>query len=565
MALKEAVGDSIPILKLTKTTLVHVSHTLEDMVLRHTLPALIFTGFQESSHWQQETARYRHLSQVAKQICIFAGEPLPEESAATALQIQLDEDDPFRQEWFLAILSSEFSVVLCGLDQHANVDDEGLRTFEVIWSFEPELVSIALDVVEQQLEHYRPDVLPTLQQARLDYPLRQPSARLITEFTAEMIAFEDRLHQLVSQKNLKISEYEALRAVALKNAPVVLVVVDAEGVVLYHDWGRVPRLQVIQPLEPNQPIYKLKEHLPDLDELVAKILAGNIVQRSYTLSDGSIIELHGSPIVDESIITGAVLVLLDVTELRRAESLQREYEHLQDLFAQEQALSALKDRVMRVIAHEFRTPLAVMLNASQILLQYADRLTETERQEGLLNIQRQIMRLSEMVQDVSLMMRSSNKQLLLRLKPLDLRQLIEEEIHYVRTAHQSQHQIQLNYQLPETMRPQLDERVFRRAIQNVLSNAVKYSSSNKPIEISVFAEDDVLVICVSDQGMGIPQEDLASIYQPFQRGANVETVSGLGLGLSIVHDGVKLHGGSIEIDSAEGEGTTVTLRVPLIE
>jgi DICT domain-containing protein len=75
--LREQFGDALPMIRCTKATLVHLSHTLEDLVLRERIPALLFTGFQESSHWRQETERYRALADVAQQVCIFAGGTLP--------------------------------------------------------------------------------------------------------------------------------------------------------------------------------------------------------------------------------------------------------------------------------------------------------------------------------------------------------------------------------------------------------------------------------------------------------------------------------------------------------
>ncbi len=71
-ALQQQLGDALPIVELTKATLVHLSHTLEDFVLRDRIPALLFTGFQESSHWREETKRYIELTKVSMQACVFA-------------------------------------------------------------------------------------------------------------------------------------------------------------------------------------------------------------------------------------------------------------------------------------------------------------------------------------------------------------------------------------------------------------------------------------------------------------------------------------------------------------
>jgi len=188
-------GQTILPLRCTKATLVHVSHTLEDIVLRNQLPALLFTGFQESSHWREETERYRALAEVAQQVCIFAGGNLPPESSASQLHVTLRGDDPLRQEWFVVILSERFAVILCGQDQHAPAQEEALRQFDTLWSFDPPLINRVLDRLEEVIANYRPERLAALQQARRTYPPIVPDPVLVTEFTSEIIRFEEHLHQ----------------------------------------------------------------------------------------------------------------------------------------------------------------------------------------------------------------------------------------------------------------------------------------------------------------------------------------------------------------------------------
>ncbi|NJO21566.1 MAG: anti-anti-sigma factor, partial [Spirulinaceae cyanobacterium RM2_2_10] len=164
--LRDELGATVDVIRCTKATLVHISHTLEDMVLHNQLAAIIFTGFQESSHWREETERYRALVNIAQQVCIFAGAPLPPESAASELRITLSGDDPLRQEWFLGILSDRFAVILCGQDQQSSVEEEALREFDTIWSFEPAVVDRVMGLLENVVAHYRPERLPQLQEAR---------------------------------------------------------------------------------------------------------------------------------------------------------------------------------------------------------------------------------------------------------------------------------------------------------------------------------------------------------------------------------------------------------------
>src|SRR5262245_57783936 len=125
-------AERIEILPSSKAILVHLSHTIEDMMLRRRLPALLFSGFQESSYWQSETERYRQLVGVARQVCIFAGGLLPPEISAREIHIALADDDPLRQEWFICLLSSQISVLLCAQDRQLQALDEELRQFDTL-------------------------------------------------------------------------------------------------------------------------------------------------------------------------------------------------------------------------------------------------------------------------------------------------------------------------------------------------------------------------------------------------------------------------------------------------
>jgi signal transduction histidine kinase len=202
--LRADLGATTKVVRCSKATLVHLSHTLEDLVLTRAIPAILFTGFQESSHWREETERYRALAEVAQQVCVFAGSPLPPESSASELHITLRGDDPLRQEWFVVILSSEFAVLLCGQDRLEHVDEEALRQFDTLWSFEPSLVNRVLDLLERVIAEYRPERLPGLQEARRRFTLTSPSAELMTQFSVAMIQFEEALQRALRQTNAEL-------------------------------------------------------------------------------------------------------------------------------------------------------------------------------------------------------------------------------------------------------------------------------------------------------------------------------------------------------------------------
>ena len=204
--LKEELGESLPPIQCTKATLVHLSHTLEDLILTQKLPAVLFTGFQESSHWRAETERYRALANVAQQVCIFAGGKLPPESHASELHVTLSGDDPLRQEWFVLILCTKFAALLCGQDRAVPVNEEALRQFETIWSFEPKIIKQVTDLLEKVVAKYRPDRLEALQKARAAYPPQAPDPAIMTQFTSEIIRFEETLNQKLHRTTAMLTD-----------------------------------------------------------------------------------------------------------------------------------------------------------------------------------------------------------------------------------------------------------------------------------------------------------------------------------------------------------------------
>jgi signal transduction histidine kinase len=99
-------------------------------------------------------------------------------------------------------------------------------------------------------------------------------------------------------------------------------------------------------------------------------------------------------------------------------------------------------------------------------------------------------------------------------------------------------------------------------ISNLLSNALKYSSSEKTVYLELSHDSTQIVLKVRDAGIGIPAEDIKGLFEPFQRATNVGTISGTGLGLSIALQAVELHRGKILVESELGVGTTFTLIIP---
>ena len=105
---------------------------------------------------------------------------------------------------------------------------------------------------------------------------------------------------------------------------------------------------------------------------------------------------------------------------------------------------------------------------------------------------------------------------------------------------------------------------MRQILNNLIANALKYSSVDSTIQLILSEQTDALILQVQDKGIGIPVADLTYLFEPFHRAANVEQIAGTGLGLTITKEAVELHNGQISVESQEGVGTTFTITLPKV-
>jgi PAS domain S-box-containing protein len=251
-----------------------------------------------------------------------------------------------------------------------------------------------------------------------------------------------------------------------------------------------------------------------------------------------------------------LVVASDITERKNAE------EQLRRAFEQERELGELKSRFVSMASHEFRTPLATILAAAETLGAYREKMTDLQIDQRINNIRDQIDHLKNIIEDVLQLARIQAGRLDFNPTLLNLDGLCRSVID----EFQSRPDVtqQLLYTCNEVTREvKLDKKLMRQIINNLVSNAVKYSLAGEQIFIRVEYTDEFLVFSVRDQGIGIPEADLHHLFQPFHRAANVGAISGTGLGLSIVKEAVELHSGTIEVESEVGIGTSFVVTIPV--
>jgi signal transduction histidine kinase len=170
--------------------------------------------------------------------------------------------------------------------------------------------------------------------------------------------------------------------------------------------------------------------------------------------------------------------------------------------------------------------------------------------------------MSELMEEVLVLGRLDAGKMDFKPAALDLRALCARLVDEVHSATDRACPIQLDAGvIPSEAHG--DERLLRHILLNLLTNAVKYSEAGQPVDFILRRDGSGVVCTIRDRGIGIPEADRSRLFNAFHRGQNVGQRPGTGLGLVIVKRCVELHGGEIGVNSRPGEGTTMTVRLPM--
>ncbi|MEZ4733010.1 MAG: PAS domain S-box protein [Caldilineaceae bacterium] len=259
---------------------------------------------------------------------------------------------------------------------------------------------------------------------------------------------------------------------------------------------------------------------------------------------------------EAGVVDRLLIVSVDISTRKAAEAA------LQQALQTEKDLSALKSGFITTASHEFRTPLAAILALTETLSAYRHRLTEAQIADRLHKIQQQVQRLQTLMADVLELARIQAHRARFTPVALDPAAFCRELMAEYQTLFAVTHRLLYNSDdtLPLVA---LDKRLFRQIITNLLANAVKYSTDDKPVTVTLTYTGELLIVQVQDEGIGIPAPDIHHLFQPFHRAGNVSAIPGTGLGLAITKEAVALHGGTITVTSELGVGTTFTVTLPV--
>jgi PAS domain S-box-containing protein len=243
-------------------------------------------------------------------------------------------------------------------------------------------------------------------------------------------------------------------------------------------------------------------------------------------------------------------IATDITTMKKAE------QSLIESLETEKRLGMLKSRFVSMTSHEFRTPLATIMASAETLQTYRNRMTDEQINQRIEKIINQVQHMKILMEDMLDLSRLESDKNVFNPRPANLKDLINEiltEFNAYSPGHKAV-VFECDEEIPAFS---FDQRVMRQVITNLVSNAIKYSPDQKTAKVTLKKVAENIVISVADKGIGIPENDIANLFEPFFRAGNVEKIPGTGLGMAIVKQGVALHNGRIEVNSVMNEGTTI--------
>lgn len=257
-----------------------------------------------------------------------------------------------------------------------------------------------------------------------------------------------------------------------------------------------------------------------------------------------------------------IVTVLDVTERRQLEKHRLENEILRLALEKEKEGQQRRDRFVSMISHEFRNPLATISASVGIMQKFAEKLDDARRSKHLRTINEQSQRLMELLDEMLSMLRMEASKTEFQPEVINLSAFCQQVLEGVKNTYVNAPPIEFICE-SQFIKAEVDVKLMRRILENLLTNAIKYSPEGGQIRLELSRLSHIFVLRVKDEGIGIPAENISKLFEPFFRANNTGRIQGTGLGLAIVKQAVEMHAGMIEVESAEAMGTVFELRMPL--
>lgn len=265
-----------------------------------------------------------------------------------------------------------------------------------------------------------------------------------------------------------------------------------------------------------------------------------------------------------------ICLINDITQRKKIEKELERQKKTKDLIIEklerEQELSDMKSRFISIASHEFRTPLAGILSSVDLIERYLKNdanmwskfMHQAKIDSHIQKINTSIKTLTATLNQFLSLGQLEEGKIEYQEEVFDLQEMLENHIEEFSGLTRNNQHIHYIHKSKKTT-VCLDRNILRHVMNNLMSNAVKYTGENKNIHISSNIKKNSIEIVVKDEGMGIPLEDQKNLFRRFFRAKNATNLQGSGLGLNIVKKYVELMNGTISFKSKEYKGTSFTL------
>ncbi len=253
----------------------------------------------------------------------------------------------------------------------------------------------------------------------------------------------------------------------------------------------------------------------------------------------------------------------EIAERSKAEEALRQREkELQDALEREKELNTLKSRFVSIASHEFRTPLSTILSSVELIEAYSEDHQIEKRKKHTKRIKSAVTLLTGILNDFLSLSRLEEGKIAPQPVEFELEGFCKEVMSDLKVLLKKGQKIEKE-EVNTDQKVFLERKFLKNILFNLLSNAIKYSPEDTTIHLTLHIEDEKLKITVSDEGIGIPEEDQQYLFTRFFRAHNVENIQGTGLGLSIVKRYLEAMNGAITFESKLDKGTTFFAELPI--
>ena len=249
--------------------------------------------------------------------------------------------------------------------------------------------------------------------------------------------------------------------------------------------------------------------------------------------------------------------------IKIALSKHQEAVKMQKLIAIAAAKSENRSRFFSMAYHDLNTPLTTIQLSAEMLEDSELQSGSLTTSKNVARIKKAVSNMSGLLQDILMLSKAEYGKVSLNLNPINATDFCTSILEELQPLVTDKHLITFRSHT-DTVHAYLDAKLLHHLLTNLLSNAIKYSPNGGHVSLELSCENQQIIFCVRDEGIGITAEDREKLFQQFERGANVGKIKGSGLGLCIVKHIVDLHGGTISVESAIGKGTTFIVTLPFL-